>query len=125
MSRRYRRQRRPPEDVQPSFEVTRWLWVINSHTWTDEDIDALQYFLLQTSLQELFDRRTSAKVRAECWDWVLDDVLRPFSFRACSEACGYDTDRLRSALTDLRRRLQKAGYAEAIDIKPMLQKEVA
>lgn len=125
MSGSSRRQSRPPEEMQQSFKVTRWLWVCNQHTWTDDEIEDLQYFLLTTSLQELFDRRTSAKVRAECWEWVLDEELRPFSFRACAELCGYDTERLRSAVVDLHRRLLKKGWVKDIDFQALLQKTAA
>lgn len=59
--------------------------------WTTEEIKELQYGLITSSIDELFDRRKSKKMQQEAREWLLDiNQDHPFTFINCCFASGLD-----------------------------------
>lgn len=83
--------------------------------WTDEEISRMRVGLLITSLHDVCDGRLSAWATEEVWEWIEDDSLWPFSFRACVVEYDprIDPDELREAVRRLADRL-KAGEGDPI-----------
>lgn len=56
--------------------------------------ETIHLYLLEKSLQSLFDPRTGEETKAEILSWVLEPLVasprkaRPFSFQACCEVAG-------------------------------------
>lgn len=71
--------------------------------WTDEELVQLHQFLLEQSLTQALNPRSSKATREEVLDWV--DQVTPykqepaaFSFDACCRFSGYDSEELREEL---------------------------
>lgn len=114
------RSRRPPDDVQMSFDVKSWVWVCNPIEWTEEYIEDLRYYILVETLHLLGDGRASAKAVKEAWEWVLSDAIEPFSFRVCCEENGYRHTLLREGLLELHRLQEKKGGKVKVDVQQLL-----
>ncbi len=74
--------------------------------WENEDIIRCHAFLLEESVKELFDGRTSARTRLEVIEWINDDSSpgRPFSFQVCCELFNADHEIVRSNIFGMMER---------------------
>ena len=65
--------------------------------WTDEDLVRLHGHLLEKSLHDLFDARTSAATRCEILAWLRASQERSgaFSYRTCCALFGLNPDEIR------------------------------
>lgn len=73
--------------------------------WTDDELVQLHQFLLEQSMVQALNPRSSKATRLEVLDWV--DQVTPykgqagaFSFDACCQFSGYDPEELREHLHD-------------------------
>jgi hypothetical protein len=66
-------------------------------SWTEEDILRLHGALLEKSLHDLFDRRVSAKTKADILDWVRapSSEFRGFTYQSCCHLFGLDDEAIR------------------------------
>lgn len=77
--------------------------------WTDEDIRILREEVLHDALPAVLDSRNGEAQRRELWEWIDNDQLLPFSFRACAAAVGVDPNELRAALKRMVARATKGA----------------
>lgn len=71
--------------------------------WTDDDLVQLHQFLLEQSMVQALNPRSSAETRSEVLHWV--DQVTPyrqksdaFSFDACCKFSGFDPEEMREQL---------------------------
>jgi hypothetical protein len=79
------------------------------YVWTDEDISILREEVLRDALCAVLDGRNGEAQRRELWEWIDNDQLLPFSFRACAAAVGVDPNELRAALKRMVARATKGA----------------
>lgn len=71
--------------------------------WTDEELEHLHEFLLEQSLEQALNPRSSVSTRVDVLSWV-DEVtpykkpMRAFSFDACCSLSGYSSENMREFL---------------------------
>lgn len=66
------------------------------YSWEADEILILQQKMLLLALEEIRDRRKSAEMRLEAWNWLFSDNDElPFSARRCALNSGYDIDNIR------------------------------
>lgn len=81
------------------------------YVWTDEDIRILREEVLRDALRAVLDGRNGEVQQRELWEWIDNDQLLPFSFRACATAVGVDPNELRAALKRMVARVTKGATA--------------
>ncbi len=79
---------------------------IEVHEWSDEEIMGLRCYLLHKTLSILEDGRSCLSVRTESLDWLMSDVIHPFSFRVCCETEGVNPDRMREGVLYIMKQRQ-------------------
>lgn len=71
---------------------------------TTQETQLLHETLLQKSLEQLFDGRSTWKTREEIIAWVARDIERnkhvPFSFAACTQAIGWEPHAVQQAIIE-------------------------
>jgi hypothetical protein len=68
-------------------------------TWTDDQILRIFDHLLESSLRILFSAKSSSKLAAEIYDWIMDSNDRyPFSLNNCCLLPGYNPDDIRDGI---------------------------
>lgn len=82
---------------------------IEVHGWSDEEIMGLRYYLLHKTLSILEDGRSCLSVRTESLDWLMSDVIHPFSFRVCCVTEGVNPDRMREGVLYIMKQRQDRG----------------
>lgn len=82
---------------------------IEVDAWSDDEILELRSYLLHKTLSILEDGRSCLSVRTESLDWLMSDVIHPFSFCVCCEVEGVDPDRMREGVIHLMKQQQVRG----------------
>ena len=81
-----------------------WLWlkIIEAAveeilpTWTDEEILLIYDCLVEDSIRNLFDGRSSPKTISEIYKWIISaNSANPFSFNNCCALMGLDQDEMK------------------------------
>lgn len=79
---------------------------IEVHGWSDEEIMGLRCYLLHKTLSILEDGRSCLSVRTESLDWLMSDVIHPFSFRVCCVTEGMNPDQMREGVLYIMKQRQ-------------------
>jgi len=83
-----------------------WLWLQSTEPlieeippWTEEEILHICDCLLEDSLRNLFDGRSSMETVVEIYNWIMDsNDPNPFSFNNCCKLSGLDPDEIRETV---------------------------
>lgn len=83
--------------------VTEVMTSADVEAWTDEELEHLHEFLLEQSLEQALNPRSSLSTRIDVLSWA-DEVtpykkpMRAFSFDACCYLSGYSSENMREYL---------------------------
>lgn len=85
--------------------------------WSDDEMVRMRVGLLWSSIRDVCDGRQSDWAREEVWDWIEDDEIWAFSFRACVAEYDprIDPEELRKAVRVLSVRLLSGESGYRID----------
>jgi hypothetical protein len=83
-----------------------WLWLQSTEPlieeippWSDKEILHIYDCLLEDSLRNLFDGRSSMETVVEIYNWIMDsNAPNPFSFNNCCKLLGLDPDEIRETV---------------------------
>ena len=83
-----------------------WLWLFAPEliveeipAWTEQEILHICDSLLEDSLKNLFDGRSSLETLVEIYNWInVTNDRNPFSFNNCCKLSGLDPDVIRESV---------------------------
>jgi hypothetical protein len=83
-----------------------WLWLFAPEpiveeipAWTEQEILHICDGLLEDSLKNLFDGRSSMQTLVEIYNWIISmNDRNPFSFNNCCKLSGLDSDVIRETV---------------------------